>query len=137
MANVHVIENHLLKILFKVIVFMANKKFNNIVGHSAEEQAVRYLKNNGYRIVKTNYVCKLGEIDIIGYDKDVLAFIEVKFRKNDAFGLPREAVNNYKQNKIRQVAITFINHNQLHNKTPRFDVVEILGDEITLIKGCF
>ena len=57
MANVHVIENHLLKILFKVIVFMTNKKFNNIVGHSAEEQAVKYLKNNGYRIVKTNYVC--------------------------------------------------------------------------------
>ena len=116
---------------------MKNKKFNNIVGRSAEERAVKYLKNNGYQIVKTNYKTKIGEIDIIGYDREILAFIEVKFRGSDSFGLPREAVNAYKQNKIRQVATIFINQNNLYDKIPRFDVVEILGDEITLIKGCF
>lgn len=115
----------------------SNKTFNKVVGDSGEEIAKNYLKKQGYRIVKTNYKNKIGEIDIIAYEKDVLVFIEVKYRKNDAFGLPREAVNYHKQMKIRKVASVFINQNRLFDKVCRFDVVEILGDKITLLKNCF
>lgn len=113
------------------------KQFNSIVGSSAEAKARIYLKDNGYRIVKTNYKNIVGEIDIIGYDGDILCFVEVKYRKDDTFGLPREAVNYNKQLKIRRVATMFIKQNNLFDKIARFDVVEILGDEITLIKNCF
>ncbi|MGN0960803.1 MAG: YraN family protein [Christensenellales bacterium] len=114
-----------------------NKHYNNLVGASGEEIANKYLKNNGYRIVKTNYKNKIGEVDIIAYDNKTLVFVEVKYRKNDYFGLPREAVNYRKQMKIRQVATIFINQNRLFDKEIRFDVVEILDDKITLIKNCF
>lgn len=113
------------------------KQFNSIVGSSAEAKAKEYLISQGYRVVRTNYKNKIGEIDIIAYDKNILCFVEVKYRKDDYFGLPREAVNEQKQFKIRMVATSFINQYRLYDKTPRFDVVEILGDKITLIKNCF
>lgn len=113
------------------------KQFNTVVGLSAESKAKDYLVSQGYRVVKTNYKNKIGEIDIIGYDEDILCFVEVKYRKDDTFGLPREAVNYHKQMKIRRVATVFINQYKLFDKVPRFDVVEVLGDKITLIKNCF
>jgi len=114
-----------------------NKKFNNIVGAIGEDIAKNYLKENGYKIIEYNFRNKIGEIDIIAYDKDILVFVEVKYRKNNIFGLPREAVDYNKQRKIRLVATSYINKSKLHNKVCRFDVLEILGDKITLIKGCF
>lgn len=114
-----------------------NKRFNKITGDYGEEIARKYLVNNGYKIVKTNYKNKIGEIDIIAYDKDTLVFVEVKYRKDDFFGLPREAVNYAKQLKIRRVAMVFINQNKLFDKSVRFDVIEVLGDKVTLIKDCF
>lgn len=113
------------------------KMYNNVVGSSAEVKAKEYLVSQGYRVVRTNYKNKIGEIDIIAYEGDILCFVEVKFRKDDTFGLPREAVNYQKQLKIRKVATVFINQYKLFDKVPRFDVVEILGDKITLIKNCF
>ena len=115
----------------------SSKQFNNVTGSSAEEKAAEYLKSQGYRIVKRNYKVPLGEIDIVAYDGDTLCFVEVKFRKTDYFGLPREAVNYNKQRKIRMVATCFIKQYNLFDKMVRFDVVDILGDRIELIKNCF
>ena len=116
---------------------MENKKYNKEFGRIGECVAQNYLKQQGYRIVKTNFSNKIGEIDIIAYDKDVLVFVEVKYRKTSLFGLPREAVDFRKQQKIRLVAMSYINRYGLQEKTCRFDVLEILDKEITLIKDCF
>ena len=63
------------------------------LGKKGEEVALRFFKKNGYRILERNYVCKLGEIDIIAKEKDTLAFIEVKTRTSTLFGPPQLAVN--------------------------------------------
>ena len=135
MVDVHIIEKALSKILCRYI--FVNKKFNNVLGTIGENLAKNYLKDLGLKIVATNFKNKIGEIDIICYDKDILVFVEVKYRKNNVFGMPREAVDYHKQRKIRLVATSYINKYKLNNKPCRFDVLEILGDEITLIKGCF
>ena len=114
-----------------------SKIFNKVVGDSGEDRAVEYLKNNGYRIVKRNFKNKLGEIDVIAYDKDILVFVEVKTRSSDMFGLPREAVNLQKQRKIRLVATSYIKAYKLFDKICRFDVVEVLPDSIEILKDCF
>ncbi|MBE5736111.1 MAG: YraN family protein [Clostridiales bacterium] len=114
-----------------------NKRYNKVYGDIGESIAKNYLIGVGYKIVKTNFKNKLGEIDIIAYDDDVLVFVEVKYRKNSYFGLPREAVNTEKQRKIRMVATSYINRYKLFNKACRFDVLEILDREVTLIKDCF
>lgn len=118
-------------------MIMNKKMYNKDKGNIGENIAKNYLIGQGYKIVKTNFHNPIGEIDIIAYDNDSLVFIEVKYRKTATFGLPREAVNSTKQNKIRLVATSYIKSHRLFNKPCRFDIVEILGDTVTLIKNAF
>ena len=99
--------------------------------------AVTYLKKKKYKILEQNYSCDVGEIDIICKDKDEIVFVEVKTRQTQKFGLPREAVTDYKQNKIRLVATIYLQKNNQLNEKIRFDVIEILGDELNHLVGCF
>ena len=112
---------------------------NIILGKIGENKAVNYLKKQGLKIIETNYKNKLGEIDIICYNKsdDEFVFVEVKTRTSLEFGLPCEAVNYYKQNKIKSVAkLYLLSHNKYGCKV-RFDVLEIIGDDINYIKYAF
>lgn len=99
------------------------------IGKSAEKAACVYLKKNGYKLLKTNYRSKFGEIDIIAKDKDVLCFIEVKYRKNTDFGFPEDFVHNKKQKKIIKTAFDYIMKNRLDDINLRFDIVTVLTDE--------
>ncbi len=111
------------------------------MGQKGEELALRFLKEAGYRIVTTNYVCKLGEIDIIAKEKDTLAFIEVKTRTSTLFGPPELSVTPFKQMQISKAALYFLKEKRLGDVKARFDVVSILrrpqGDEIELIRDAF
>ncbi|MCR5324705.1 MAG: YraN family protein [Lachnospiraceae bacterium] len=108
------------------------------IGSYGEIRASQYLCENGYRIIKKNYFCKAGEIDIIAYDGDHLCFIEVKYRKDLTDGYPEEAVDLKKARRITRSAMLYMNMCSIPDDTPcRFDVVSILGDEIKLIKNAF
>ena len=111
------------------------------LGKKGEEIAIRFLKKRGYRILERNYVCKMGEMDIIAREKDTLAFIEVKTRTSTAFGPPQLAVNLTKQMQLSKVALYFLKEKKLEEVKARFDVVAILlgpqGEEIELIKDAF
>ena len=111
------------------------------LGKKGEEIAIRFLKKRGYRILEKNYVCKMGEMDIIAREKDTLAFIEVKTRTSTAFGPPQLAVNLTKQMQLSKVALYFLKEKKLEDVKARFDVVAILlrptGEEIELIKDAF
>jgi len=113
------------------------KRFNKVLGNSGEEIAIKYLKKHGYKILEVNYKHKIGEIDIIAKKGSIIVFIEVKHRSSDYFGLPREAVNELKQNKIRMIATAYIKKKRLFDYPCRFDVIEILSGEITHIEDCF
>lgn len=108
-----------------------------VLGAQGETLAVKYLKDKKYKIIKQNYVTKIGEIDIIAQLKDITVFVEVKARKSNRFGYPREAINLAKQQKIRTVATQYMLANKLMNSKVRFDCIEILGDQITHIENCF
>lgn len=111
------------------------------LGKKGEELALRFLKKRGYRIIERNYVCKMGEMDIIAKEKDTLAFVEVKTRTSTLFGPPQLAVNSMKQRQLSKVALNFLKEKQLEDVKARFDVVAILigpkGEEIELIKDAF
>ncbi|MDF2870722.1 MAG: hypothetical protein K0R05_2297 [Anaerocolumna sp.] len=71
-------------------------------------------------------------------DKDVLVFIEVKFRRDLLSGSPFEAVDLRKTRNITKTARYYMYKNQISEDTPcRFDVVGIVGEEITLIQNAF
>jgi len=111
------------------------------LGKKGEEKALRFLKKKGYRIIDQNYVCKLGEMDIIAKEKDTLVFVEVKTRTSMAFGPPQLAVTRFKQRQLSKVALNFLKEKQLEDVEARFDVVAILlppeKEEIELIRDAF
>ena len=109
----------------------------NRLGVLGEKQAKDFLIKNKYKIIKTNYTCPVGEIDIIAKQKDVIVFVEVKTRTSAKFGLPRESVTPFKQNKIRSVATCYLKENMLLNSPVRFDVIDILEGNITHIPNAF
>ena len=55
-------------------------------GDKAEERAAKYLKDKGYKILKRNYLCPLGEVDIIAKKDGAIVFVEVKQRSSADFG---------------------------------------------------
>lgn len=54
------------------------------------------------------------------------------------FGRPSEAVDFYKQQKIRKTAELYLLQNNLYDDVSvRFDVIEIIGNELNHIENCF
>ncbi len=110
-------------------------------GDSGERLAYQFLRSQGYRIVAQKYRKPFGEIDLIGWDKDVLSFVEVKLRTQDGHGRPEEAVTYRKQRQICRVAREYRIRHHLHDINYRFDVVSILDIHSTprlqVIKGAF
>ena len=111
------------------------------LGRRGEELALRFLKKSGYKIIERNYVCKMGEMDIIAQEKDTLVFVEVKTRTSMDFGPPQLAVNPTKQMQLSKVALNFLKEKRLEDVKARFDVIAIVlrptGEEIELIRDAF
>ena len=105
-------------------------------GTAYEIIAADYLKQQGVHILKMNYRTLLGEIDIIARAKEILIFIEVKYRKNASYGYPWEAISIQKQKKICQVARQYI-YSIRWNKQVRFDVISICGNEVLWFQDAF
>lgn len=95
-------------------------------GRWGEEQAARYLKRKGYRILDRNFSCRFGEIDIIASDREYLVFVEVKTRKNANFAEAREFVGAGKQSRVMSAASIWMGRYDTELQ-PRFDVIEIYG----------
>lgn len=96
------------------------------LGNIGEQIAVEYLIKNKYQILKRNFYCRQGEIDIIAKDKEEIVFIEVKTRINNNFGEPAEAVNKIKQLHMYKSARYFLYKLNLLDMLIRFDVIEVL-----------
>jgi putative endonuclease len=111
-------------------------------GQRGEGLAVDYLRQQGYGIVKQNYRCRSGEIDIIAWDGSTLVFVEVKTKSQPAFGAPQTMVDRAKQKKIVHVAMTYVQQQALHNTLLRFDVVAVTlrpgsAPEVTHLPAAF
>ena len=94
------------------------------IGAWGEDRAALYLRLHGYRVVERNFRCRLGEIDIIARRGGVVAFVEVKLRKNADFGEAREFVTYTKQRRVISAAELWLVKNGCELQ-PRFDVIEI------------
>jgi putative endonuclease len=111
-----------------------------------ETFAYWYLRRHGYIMIGRNFTVRgmKGEIDLIGYDGPVLAFIEVKTRTGagDAFGLPEDAVTAEKRRCLSRMARQFLAERHIKEAACRFDVIAIEAQPgrppaIRLHKGAF
>ena len=109
---------------------------NQKIGRKGEEVARSYLKKNGWRIIEKNYKTPFGEIDIIAKKDDVIAFIEVKTRLSDIYGLPSESVT--KQRKMRYIrGANYYFTGKIIDCTVRFDIIEVYKNQINHIENAF
>jgi len=95
-------------------------------GRRGEEDAYFYLRRRGYIMVARNFRSphRRGEIDLIGWDKDVLCFIEVKTRTTLDVKPAEAAVDREKQKALARVARDYLRHLTLPCQW-RFDVLSV------------
>jgi len=99
------------------------------VGRRGEEAAYFYLRRRGYVMVARNFRSphQRGEIDLIGWDKEVLCFIEVKTRTTRDVKTAEAAVDSAKMRDLSLVAREYLR--LLTEPCPwRFDVISVYYD---------
>src|SRR5271170_7546820 len=97
------------------------------LGRRGEGIAGRHLRRCGYRILERNFRAAGAEIDLIAADRETLVFVEVKARSSAFFGVPAEAVDARKSERIRRAAAMYMRHNHAQTRVARFDIVAITG----------
>src|SRR5882672_1946443 len=97
---------------------------HNELGKEGEEEAVRFLQKKGYAILERNWRHGRGEIDIIASYLEMIIFIEVKTRRNYAFGYPEESVNRHKQNMLLNTAEHYLEEKKIGSEC-RFDILSV------------
>ena len=99
-----------------------------LTGAFGELTVGRYLRENGYNIIASNYRCRFGEIDIIAGDRHNIMFVEVKTRSNPAAAIKAaDAVDAGKIKRIIAAANFFLTQYETKLQ-PRFDVAEVYVD---------
>jgi putative endonuclease len=111
-------------------------------GRYAEDIAAAYLLLSGYRILERNYRFHHLEVDVIARSENILAVVEVKYRRSRRRGGALFAVSAAKQRDLETAAVGYLASSGLRNVRVRFDVValDVAGDrELTVrhIPGAF
>ena len=97
------------------------------IGDLAEGLAARFLEQQGLKVLTRNFRCRGGEIDLICRNGKVLVFVEVRLRRNAAFGGAAASVTATKQRRIILAAQHFLMANALTDDDCRFDCILLSG----------
>ena len=96
------------------------------VGAYGERVAVRWLEDEGYVVLATNWRCRAGELDVVAIRGGVVVFVEVKCRRSDTFGVPALAVTPAKIERLRAAAALWLAEHGFADAAVRFDVVSVV-----------
>lgn len=103
------------------------------LGKIGEDTAVEILRSKGFMILRRNYRCTMGEVDIIAARGTQVSFVEVKTRRNDLYGRPCESIGAAKQKHIKDAAVCYLKEMERKGYVPgriSFDVMEITAEHI-------
>ena len=111
---------------------------NRGTGALGETLAVAYMQQQGMRVIHRNYTCKAGELDILAYDGDYLAVVEVKARYGGNMGYPLEAVTPAKITQIVKATRWYLTVNHLQCDV-RFDIacVDLTNEIVEYVRNAF
>jgi putative endonuclease len=107
------------------------------LGRAGEDRAAEWYIARGYQIVERNWRSGAGEVDLVCARDNVVVFSEVKTRRTDRAGLPAEAVTRPKQLRLRRLAAEYLSRHVCGPCDVRFDVVSVLGAELSVIEAAF
>jgi putative endonuclease len=98
-------------------------------GRRGEDEAYFYLRRRGYTIIARNYRSPhhRGELDLVGWEGDVLCFVEVKTRTTRDVKPAEAAVDREKRRELSLVARDFLRQ-MPHTYQWRFDILAVYYD---------
>lgn len=96
------------------------------LGAYGETLAARYLVGQGMVLLDRNWRCEAGEIDLVLRDGDTLVVCEVKTRSSLRYGTPHEAVGETKLDRLRRLAVRWIEERGVAVRDIRIDLVAIV-----------
>jgi putative endonuclease len=94
-------------------------------GKEGERAAVEYLSSSGMKILDRNFVCPLGEIDLVAKDGKTIVFVEVRARQADGLCSPEESITAHKRRRLTRAALWYLKQRGLLNANARFDVIAV------------
>lgn len=102
------------------------RTYQQKVGQRAEEIAAEFLRAQGLQIVDRNYRRRLGELDIVARDGDVLVIAEVRTRATDRYGGAAASVDGRKQQRLVRAAAQLLQQRKdFSHLRVRFDVLAV------------
>lgn len=114
---------------------MASRKAE---GDAREAQARQHLSRAGLRFRAANVRYRVGEIDLVMDDGEVLVFVEVRYRRSESFGGALHSVQAGKRQRLVRAASSYLATDAALSRRPcRFDVVAIGGDGIDWVRDAF
>jgi putative endonuclease len=107
-------------------------------GTLAENRACAFLESQGFTIVARNFLRRIGELDIVARDGDLLVVAEVRTRASDRYGGAAASVGRDKQRRIAATAALFLQWQPaLRRCRVRFDVIVVRDGAIQWLKHAF
>ena len=99
-------------------------------GAAGEAYVAKRLEREGYMVLDRNWFARVGELDIVALQDDVLVFVEVRVRRGMQLGYADEAINRRKLSNLMAAAQRYIQvHPRHEDRFWRVDFVAITLDE--------
>ena len=96
------------------------------IGQTAEDIAAEFLRAQGLEILQRNYRRRLGELDVVARERDILVIVEVRTRATAAYGGAAASVDGRKQQRIIRATTQLLQQQKhLSGLRVRFDVVVV------------
>ena len=106
-------------------------------GLAGEEQAIRYLLSRGWTLVAHRFRVGRAEVDLIVRRGDLVACVEVKTRRGEAFGSPFAAVTGPKRRELVKVARVWVDRFGRPSDIYRFDCVGVVDGRLDHLEDAF
>lgn len=101
-------------------------------GNYFEDLALAHAQRDGLILITRNFNCRYGELDLVMRDRDIVVFLEVRYRRSPSHGGALDSVSAAKRERLAKAASLFLQGNPaLSRNTCRFDVMAISGTQQT------
>jgi putative endonuclease len=109
-----------------------SRKISYQRGRWAEQIALDYLLSKRLKLLDKNFRSAFGEIDLIMQDKNIILFIEVRYRSSNHFHTALESIDRKKCERIIATSLQYLSENRSASQLDcRFDVVALTGPQET------
>ena len=103
-----------------------------------ESRAAGFFTRKGWNLLARNFSCRTGEIDLIfSDDKNVVVFVEVRYRSGQSHGTAQASISRSKISRIVKTAVFYIKENNLFGRDFRFDVAAVSPEGLDHIPNAF